>query len=144
METKPGPLDLKVLEGDLYRINSIGEFDVVDYRIVQRDGRDILQILIKDRAWGRTSARFGINLASDFQGNNGFELIAEVTRTSVNKQGGEWRLIGGLGQAALLRFEWFQPVAVARNCQIRTVRPGRAEGWTPIPRDPSVTFFVFK
>jgi len=113
METKPGPLDLKVLERDLYRINSIGEFDLVDYRIVRRDGKDILQILIKDRAWGRTSARFGINLASDFQGNNGFELIAEVTRTSVNKQGGEWRLIGGIGQAALLRGEWFQPVAVA-------------------------------
>ncbi len=111
METKPGPLDLKVLERDLYRINSIGEFDLVDYRIVRRDGKDILQIVIKDRAWGRTSARFGIDLASDFQGNNGFELIADITRTSANRLGGEWRLIAGIGQVAVVRFEWFQPLS---------------------------------
>jgi NTE family protein len=110
METKPGPLDLKLLEADLSRINSLGEFDLVDYRIVRKDGKDILQIVIKDRAWGRTSARFGINLQSDFQGNNGFELVAEVTRTSINKLGGEWRITGGIGQAALLTGELFQPV----------------------------------
>jgi NTE family protein len=113
MHSKPGPLDLKVLEQDLYRINSLGEFDLVDYRIVPRDGQNVLQIVIKDRAWGRTSARFGINLASDFQGNNGFQLIGDVTRTSVNKLGGEWRLTAGVGQAALLRFEFFQPVSAA-------------------------------
>ena len=37
---------------------------------------------MKDRAWGRTSARFGINLNSDFKGNNWFELLADVTRTA--------------------------------------------------------------
>ena len=110
VKSKPGPLDLKVLEGDLFQINSLGEFDVVDYRIVRKDSRDVLQIVIKDRAWGRTSVRFGINLQSDFQGNSGFELVADVTRTSVNKLGAEWRLIGGIGQAALLTGEFFQPV----------------------------------
>jgi NTE family protein len=110
MKTKPGPLDLKLLERDLFSINSLGEFDVVDYRVVRRDGKDVLQILIKDRAWGRTSARFGINLSSDFQGNSGFELLADVNRTSVNKLGAEWRFLAGIGQAAFLNFEWFQPV----------------------------------
>ncbi len=110
MKTRPGPLDLKVLEEDLSMINSLGEFDLVDYRIVRKDRQDVLLILIKDRAWGRTSARFGIDLQSDFQGNSGFELVVDVTRTSVNKLGGEWRLIAGIGQAAAVTFEFFQPV----------------------------------
>lgn len=110
MKIQPGPLDLKVLEEDLSNVNSLGEFDLVDYRIVRKEGKDVLEILIKDRAWGRTSARFGINLASDFQGNSGFGIIADVTKTSVNKLGAEWRLIGGIGQAALLNFEFFQPL----------------------------------
>jgi NTE family protein len=111
MKTKPGPLDLKVLEDDLESINSIGEFDLVDFRIVPRGGGNALQVVIKDRAWGRTSARFGINLNSDFKGNNGFELVASVTRTSVNRLGAEWRVVAGVGEITTVSGEFFQPLA---------------------------------
>jgi NTE family protein len=113
MKTKPGPLDMKRLEEDLSSINSIGEFDLIDFRIVPRDAGNVLQIVIKDRAWGRTSARFGINLNSDFKGNNGFELAADVTRTSVNRLGAEWRVIAGVGEITTIAGEFFQPVKVA-------------------------------
>ena len=112
MKTKPGPLDMKLLEEDLSSINSIGEFDLVDFRIVPRGDGNVLQIVIKDRAWGRTSARFGINLNSDFKGNNGFELVASVTRTSVNRLGAEWRVIAGVGEITAIAGEFFQPVKV--------------------------------
>ena len=113
VKTKPGPLDMKLLEEDLASINSIGEFDLVDFRIVPRGGGNVLQIVIKDRAWGRTSARFGINLDSDFKGNNGFELIASVTRTSVNRLGAEWRVVAGVGEITTIAGEFFQPLKVA-------------------------------
>ena len=113
MKTKPGPLDMKLLEEDLSSINSIGEFDLIDFRIVPRDAGNVLQIVIKDRAWGRTSARFGINLNSDFKGNNGFELLASVTRTSVNRLGAEWRVVAGVGEITTIAGEFFQPVKVA-------------------------------
>jgi len=113
MKTKPGPLDLKLLEEDLSSINSIGEFDLIDFRIVPRDTGNVLQIVIKDRAWGRTSARFGINLNSDFKGNNSFELAASVTRTQVNRLGAEWRVIAGVGEITTINGEFFQPVKLA-------------------------------
>lgn len=110
VKTKPGPLDLKQLEEDLENINSIGEFDLIDFRIVPRPAGNVLQLVIKDRAWGRTSARFGINLASDFKGNNGFALIASINRTSVNRLGAEWRLLAGVGELTVITGEFFQPV----------------------------------
>lgn len=113
MKTKPGPLDMKLLEVDLSSINSIGEFDLVDFRIVPRDAGNVLQIVIKDRAWGRTSARFGINLNSDFKGNNAFELLASVSRTQVNRLGAEWRVIAGVGEITTIFGEFFQPVKVS-------------------------------
>lgn len=111
VKTKPGPLDMKQLEEDLSSINSIGEFDLVDFRIVPRGGGNVLQIVIKDRAWGRTSARFGINLAADFRGNSGFELISSITRTSLNRLGAEWRIIAGVGELTTINGELFQPLA---------------------------------
>ena len=113
VKTKPGPLDMKLLEEDLASINSIGEFDLVDFRIVPRDASNVLQIVIKDRAWGRTSARFGINLNSDFKGNNGFELLASVSSTSVNRLGAEWRVVAGVGEITMISGEFFQPVKVS-------------------------------
>ncbi|MBK9088261.1 MAG: patatin-like phospholipase family protein [Holophagales bacterium] len=113
VKTKPGPLDMKLLEEDLTSINSIGEFDLVDFRIVPRGDGNVLQIVIKDRAWARTSAQFGINLNSDFKGNNGFELLASVTSTSVNRLGAEWRAIAGVGEITTITGEFFQPVKVA-------------------------------
>ncbi len=111
VRTKPGPLDMKVLQEDLESINSIGEFDLVDFRVVSRPGGNVLQIVIKDRAWGRTSARFGINLGADLKGNNSFELIGSVTRTNVNRLGAEWRVLAGVGEIASIIGEFFQPVA---------------------------------
>ena len=113
VKTKPGPLDMKQLQEDLESINSIGEFDLVDFRVVPRGGGNVLQIVIKDRAWGRTSARFGINLASDFKGNNGFELITSITRTSVNRLGAEARLVAGVGELTVIAGEFFQPLKTA-------------------------------
>jgi len=113
IHSKPGPLDMKVVEEDLARINAIGEFNTVDFRIVQREGGNVLQFVTKDRSWGRTAARFGINLQSDFKGNNAFTLAGSVTRTSVNRLGAEWQVIGGLGQVTAMRGEFFQPLAVS-------------------------------
>lgn len=110
VETRPGPLDLGVLQADLARLHALGEFDLVDFRVVRTPKGDVLRILIKDRAWGRTSARAGINLQTDFQGESSFELAAMVTRTSLNKLGGEWRLAGGLGWVETVQGELYQPV----------------------------------
>lgn len=110
VKTRPGPLDLDTLRADLARLHSLGEFDLVDFRLVPTAEGNVLRILIKDRAWGRTSARFGINLQTDFQGESSFELAAMVTRTSLNKLGGEWRLQGGLGWVETVQGEIWQPV----------------------------------
>ncbi len=108
--SKPGPLDLDTLGADLSRLHSIGEFDLVDFEIVPEPSGNVLRILIRDRSWGRTSIRFGTNLSTDFKGDTSFELAATLTRTSLNRLGGEWKLAGGIGGLQYVAGELYQPV----------------------------------
>src|SRR5262249_7523952 len=39
VDTKPGPLDWRVLEGDLARLYEIGDYQTVDFRIDTADGK---------------------------------------------------------------------------------------------------------
>ena len=113
IRSKPGPLDLDTLGADLARLHATGEFDLVDYQIVPETTGNVLKIVIRDRSWGRTSVRFGINLTTDFKGDTSFELATTVTRTSLNRLGGEWKLAGGIGGLQVVHGELYQPVTTS-------------------------------
>ena len=113
IRSKPGPLDLDTLGADLTRLYATGEFDLVDYQIVPQTTGNVLKFLIQDRAWGRTSVRFGTNLTTDFKGDTSFELATTVTRTSLNRLGGEWKLAGGIGGLQIVNGELYQPLTTS-------------------------------
>ena len=84
-------------------------------RLPDRPGDDgnVLKIVIQDRSWGRTSVRFGINLTTDFKGDTSFELATTVTRTSLNRLGGEWKVAAGVGGVQVVHGELYQPVTTS-------------------------------
>ena len=62
-----------------------------------------------------THPRFGLGLASDFKGDNQFNLLVQYRKTWLNRLGGEWLTEGQVGQNTYLYSELYQPVNEAGN-----------------------------
>jgi len=91
LESRPGePLTEEKISADLRRIYGRGDFESVDYYIQQDPGKRVLVIQPREKEWGPDYLRFGLGLATDFQGENYFNILAQYRRTWLNRLGGEW------------------------------------------------------
>lgn len=115
METRPGEtIDASRLDRDLRRIYGLGDFEHVDYQVIEQAGRQIVSITAIEKSWGPDYLRFGLGLQSDFKGENAFNLAASYRRTWLNPLGAEWRTDAQVGQVSYLTTEFYQPLG-ARN-----------------------------
>jgi NTE family protein len=64
----------------------------------------------REKEWGPDYFRFGLGLATDFQGENTFNLLAQYRRTWLNRLGGEWLTEVQVGRQTFLATEFMQPV----------------------------------
>jgi len=111
LESRPGePLDEDKVSADLRRIYGRGDFESVDYHIQQESGRRVMVIQPREKDWGPDYMRFGLGLATDFQGENYFNILAQYRRTWLNRLGGEWLTEAQIGQHSFLATEFIQPV----------------------------------
>ena len=111
VESKPGePLTEETISADLRRIYGRGDFESIDYRIQQEPGSRVLVIEPREKSTGPDYLRFGLALASDFQGENIFNLLVQYRKTWLNRLGGEWLTEAQIGQNAYLLTEFIQPV----------------------------------
>lgn len=127
VRTKTGvPLDVRVLRGDLGRICELGDFESVDFDIVQEGERRVLAIDANEKTWGPTSLRLRLKLKADFRGENEYDLLAYLRTARVNKPGAEWRTRASFGSVNELRTELHQPLDYGGflfvNPQIRVER----------------------
>jgi NTE family protein len=111
LKSRPGePLTEEQVGADLRRIYGRGDFESVDYHIQQESGRRVMVIQPREKEWGPDYIRFGLGLATDFQGGNIFNLLAQYRRTWLNRLGGEWLTELQVGQNTFLSTEFIQPV----------------------------------
>jgi NTE family protein len=111
VESKPGePLTEEKVSADLRRIYGRGDFESVDYRIEHGPGGRAMIIVPREKELGPDYFRFGLGLATDFQGENTFNLLAQYRKTWLNRLGGEWLVEGQIGQNTFLSTEFIQPV----------------------------------
>jgi NTE family protein len=54
--------------------------------------------------------RFGLGLATDFQGENYFNILAQYRRTWLNRLGGEWLSEVQVGKNTFFSSEFIQPI----------------------------------
>jgi len=67
MDTKVGePLVQAELDGDMRRLFGTGDFEHVNYRIIDEPGKRVLAVDAVEKAWGPDYLRLGIGLSSDF------------------------------------------------------------------------------
>ena len=68
LETKPGqPLDPEMLDRDMRRLFGTGDFEHVNYRVIEEPGRRVLNVDAVEKSWGPNYLRFGLGLGVGFQ-----------------------------------------------------------------------------
>lgn len=113
METKPGrPVDFKTVDNDIRRLYGRGDFEHIDYRIVDDDRRRVLAIDLQEKSWGPDYLRFGLTLVADFPGDSYFNLAARYRRRWLNDLGAEVRLDAQAGYVSRIAGEFYQPLDV--------------------------------
>jgi NTE family protein len=114
LSIKPGDrLNLENLQADLTRVYAMGDFEVVDFRVAQEDGKQGVVVAAKEKPWGPDYMRFGLNLATDASGSSSYSLLAELRMTNLNSRGAEWRNTVEIGSTRSLTTSWYQPVDLA-------------------------------
>lgn len=112
MRTRVGePLDTAELDADMRRLYGTGDFEHVNYRILDVAGRRVLSVEAAEKAWGPNYLRLGIGLFSDFGGETYFSLLAGHRMTWLNSYGAELRTDAQLGFNNSLRVEFYQPLS---------------------------------
>ena len=111
VQSKPGePLKEETIGADLRRVYGRGDFESIDYRVMQEPGTRVMVIQPREKSWGPDYLRFGVGLASDFQGENNFSALVSYRRTWLNRLGGEWLNEFQVGQVSRYFSEFYQPV----------------------------------
>jgi NTE family protein len=111
VQSKPGePLTEEKIGTDLRRIYGRGDFESIDYRIMEEPGTRVMVIQPREKSWGPDYLRFGIGLASDFHGENPFSALVSYRKTWLNRLGGEWLNEVQVGRVSQLFSEFYQPV----------------------------------
>ncbi|RAS04147.1 patatin-like phospholipase family protein [Cupriavidus alkaliphilus] len=111
MQTRPGePIDQAALDQDMRRLFGTGDFEHVNYGILEEPGRRVLTVNAVEKAWGPDYLRFGLGLSSDFRGDAYFNLVGSYRRTWLNALGAEWRTDVQVGQTSALSSEFYQPL----------------------------------
>ncbi|MFG6430154.1 patatin-like phospholipase family protein [Roseateles sp. LYH14W] len=112
MQSQAGqPFDEAKADADMRRIYSTGDFERVNYHLVQRDdGGQVFTADVTEKSWGPHYLRAGLGLSSDFRGSSYFNLMLSHRLTWLNSLGGEWRNDLQIGRVDRLRSEWYQPL----------------------------------
>ena len=100
----------ETIGADLRRIYGRGDFESVDYRIMQEPGKRVMIIQPREKDWGPDYLRFGLGFATDFRGEAPFTALVQYRKTWLNRLGGEWLTEAQIGRENRLFTEFYQPV----------------------------------
>ncbi len=113
MQTTVGePLVQSQLDADMRLLYGTGDFEHLNYRILEEPGKRVLAVDAVEKAWGPNYLRLGIGLSSDFSGAVYFNVLASHRMTWLNSLGAEFRTDVQLGYNNSLRMEFYQPLDV--------------------------------
>jgi len=115
METRKGDVpDVTRLSRDMQRIYGSGDFEHVDYRLIDEKGKHVLTVDALEKAWGPNYLRFGLTLSSDFTSSSYFNLLGSYRATWLNSLGAEWLNELQVGRTNRLYTQFYQPLVPSR------------------------------
>ena len=105
------PVEQEVLDKDLRRIYGTGDFEHINYSLVDESGKRVLAVEAIEKTWGPDYLRFGLGLSSDFTSqSSNFNLAASYRKTWINSLGASWRTSVQLGYNNAVVSEFHQPL----------------------------------
>ncbi len=105
------PINQDKLDRDMRRIYGTGDFEHVNYRLIDEPGRRVLAVEAIEKSWGPDYLRFGLGLSSDFTSNSSFfNLAASYRKTWINSLGASWRTLVQFGFNNIVASEFYQPL----------------------------------
>jgi NTE family protein len=117
LDSKPGePLTEAKVGADLRRVYGTRDYESITYRVVGGEtGPRAMVIEPREKDWGPDYLRFGLALATDFDGENQFNVMVQYRRTWLNRYGAEWLTEAQIGQNSRLFIEFYQPLSETRT-----------------------------
>ena len=110
IDVKPGDVeDTEKLKKNIGRLYGRGDFERLNYRVLQEGGKRVLQINGTEKSWGPDYLRFGLGLSSDFEGDAAFNLLVSHQQTWLNSLGADWKNEVQIGKTRRLSSEFRQP-----------------------------------
>jgi NTE family protein len=111
MQTRVGAqLERETIDLDMRRIYGRGDFSGVNYTVEEKDGRNTLVVLVRERP-EQHYVRFGLELEAALGRQAAFNFFASHRMKWLNAFGGEWRNDIVLGRDVLLQTELYQPLS---------------------------------
>jgi len=102
---------LENLNDRLVQIYGRGDFESINYSMVDGEGRRSVLIEGVEKSWGPNYVRFGLGLATDTEQVR-FNTLVSHRKTWLNSLGAEWRNELQLGYTKFFRSEFYQPLAL--------------------------------
>ncbi len=113
------PLDLDQLGKHITDLYGLGNFETLDYTLVdQGEGADSesgLEVRARRKSWGPNYLRFGLNLEDDFQGNSRYNAAVRFVLTEINDLGAELLTDVQIGSDPKVVSEFYQPLDASRT-----------------------------
>lgn len=104
-----------VIATDSSRIYALGDFQKVEYRVVDEPVYPTVEFSVTEKSWGPDFLKFDLGLGFTAGGDFSFALVGEHNRTWLNPYGGQWRSKVQVGQDLLLRTGIYQPLEIRQR-----------------------------
>ncbi|MEZ5561550.1 MAG: patatin-like phospholipase family protein [Gammaproteobacteria bacterium] len=114
--TRPGAeVTPDVIAEDASRIYALGDFQKVEYSVVDTPVYPTVEFVATEKSWGPDFLKFDLGLGFTAGGDFSFALVGEHTRTWLNPYGGQWHSVAQLGQDLQLRTALYQPLELRQR-----------------------------
>ncbi len=94
----------------LRRVFGTSDFQWVRFGLTEEGEGTGVVFRVREKPWGPTYLHFGLEIADDLEGQADYVVKANLTRTNLNRRGGEWRNDIQVGSRPGWRTELFQPL----------------------------------
>ena len=107
--------DAASLDAAVTTLYGRGNFERVDYTVVERGGRRDVEFAVERNSWGPNYVRFGLNLEDDFSGNSNYNAAARFVLADIGPLAAEWVWDFQLGSEPRVATEFYQPFGSKAN-----------------------------